>query len=105
VGGPIRKGKTFFFVDFEKVRQHDPVNLSGTVPTDAERNGDFSNTYTADPNTGERVLQQVYNPLQCTPLGPNPSDGCQRTAIPGNRVDLLNSTQPGLIDPIGQALL
>jgi len=105
LGGPIRKGKTFFFVDFERVRQHDPVNISGTVPTDAERNGDFSNTYTADPNTGERVLQQIYNPLQCAPLGPDPSDGCQRTAIPGNRVDLLNNTQPGLIDPIGQALL
>src|SRR5215831_14839990 len=38
LGGPIRKQKTFFFVDLEFTREHDPVNMNGTVPTDAERN-------------------------------------------------------------------
>src|SRR6266581_3956156 len=42
LGGPLKKNKTFFFVDFEKVRQQDPVNLEGIVPTDLERAGDFS---------------------------------------------------------------
>ena len=42
VGGPIIKNKTFFFVDFEKIRQQDPSNLEGIVPTDLERTGDFS---------------------------------------------------------------
>src|SRR4029079_11216496 len=42
VGGPIKKNKTFFFVDFEKVRQQDPTNLEGIVPTALERTGDFS---------------------------------------------------------------
>src|ERR1041385_6377480 len=42
LGGPIKKNKTFFFVDFEKVRQRDPFNLEGTVPTVEERTGDFS---------------------------------------------------------------
>src|SRR5215475_8038424 len=42
VGGPIKKNKTFFFVDFEKIRQQDPNNLEGIVPTAAERTGDFS---------------------------------------------------------------
>ena len=37
VGGPIIKNKTFFFVDFEKIRQQDPTNLEGIVPTDLER--------------------------------------------------------------------
>src|SRR5215471_2763350 len=44
VGGPIIKNRTFFFVDFEKVRQHDPLSLEGIVPTAAERTGDFSNS-------------------------------------------------------------
>src|ERR1700736_4714552 len=40
LGGPIKKGKTFFFVDFEAVRVNDAVNIQGTVPTLAERRGD-----------------------------------------------------------------
>ena len=32
LGGPIKKNKTFFFVDFEKVRQQDPINLQGRRP-------------------------------------------------------------------------
>src|SRR6202795_375778 len=40
--GPIFRNKTFFFFDIEKVRQHDPVNLEGYVPTDLMRQGDFS---------------------------------------------------------------
>ncbi len=42
IGGPIVKNRTFFFFDFEKVRQQDPVNIEGVVPTDLERAGDFS---------------------------------------------------------------
>src|SRR5580693_2859190 len=42
LGGPIRKGKTFFFVDLEKVRVQDAVNMSGNVPTIDERLGNFS---------------------------------------------------------------
>src|SRR5450432_943601 len=97
LGGPIRKGKTFFFVDFEKTRENDPVNIQGTVPSDLERQGDFSQTVNPDGS-----VQQIYNPFQCIPIDPaNPAAGCSRTAIPGNRIDL----QPNLIDPIGQALL
>src|SRR5207302_1752155 len=29
LGGPLKKNKTFFFVDMEKVRQQDPINLEG----------------------------------------------------------------------------
>src|SRR5450759_2283244 len=44
LGGPLKKNKTFFFVDFEKVRQQDPLNLEGIVPTEDERAGDFSHS-------------------------------------------------------------
>ncbi|HEY2822608.1 MAG TPA: TonB-dependent receptor [Candidatus Acidoferrum sp.] len=95
LGGPIKKQKTFFFVDFEKTRQNDPVNLSGTVPTDAQRNGDFSQTFNPDGS-----LQQIFNPFNCVPVSGNPADGCNRSAVAGN-----NIATAGLINPIGQALL
>lgn len=94
-GGPIRKQKTFFFTDVEFTREHDPVNINGTVPTDAERNGDFSQTLTADAN-GNPVLQTIYNPFSCTPQA---SGSCLRQQFPGNIVPQQD------INPIGQALL
>ena len=41
-GGPIIKNRTFFFVDFEKVRSSSSSSGVVTVPTLAERQGDFS---------------------------------------------------------------
>src|SRR3984893_12283392 len=91
LGGPIRKEKTFFFVDFEKLRQDDPINLSGIVPTDAQRMGDFSQTFNSDGS-----LQQIYNPRVCTLQANGP---CQRDIILGN--DLTTLTP----DPIGLKVL
>ena len=52
LGGPIIKNRTFFFVDFEKVRSSSAQSGVVTVPTLAERQGDFSATATPiyDPN-------------------------------------------------------
>lgn len=94
LGGPIRKQKTFFFIDAEFTREHDPVNITGTVPTDAERNGDFSQTMTADAN-GNPVVQAIYNPLQCAPQ----NGTCVRPQFQGNMIP------QQAINPIGQALL
>ena len=96
LGGPIRKQKTFFFVDLEFTREHDPVNMNGTVPTDAERNGDFSSTLTADSN-GNPVQQTIYNPFLCTV--PNGGATCVRPQFASNMIP------QQYIDPIGQALL
>ena len=85
-GGPIRKEKTFFFVDFEKLRQNDPVVIRGTVPTDAMRNGDFS-----------QISEQLFNPFDCAPDPSDPNIPCRRTPLANNQV-----TQ---IDPVGQNLL
>ena len=43
IGGPIKRNKTFFFFSYQGLRQSTPNFISGvTVPTAAERVGDFS---------------------------------------------------------------
>jgi len=91
LGGPIRKNKTFFFVDIERVLETDPVPIVATVPTLAERNGDFSQTLITDPNSGDVVPDLIYNPLQV-------SNGI-RNAFAGNMI----GTQ--WQDPIGKKIL
>jgi hypothetical protein len=72
LGGPVRipkiyngKDRTFFFVSWEHYKQNIlfPQNDISSVPTVAQRNGDFSQTFNAagqlmpiyDPNTGRTV--------------------------------------------------
>jgi len=43
VGGPIRKDKTFFFFDYEGIRQAQGVSVPATVPSDAARAGNLAN--------------------------------------------------------------
>jgi Carboxypeptidase regulatory-like domain len=46
LGGPIRKNKTFFFGNYEATRQVSGETQLGTVPTDVEKQGDFSSLLT-----------------------------------------------------------
>ncbi len=89
VGGPIKKEKTFFFVDFEKLRDNSAVNISGTVPTMAERGGDFS-----------LAPESIFNPFQCVPQA---GGSCVRPQLSYNGTP--NVIDPNLINPIGQAIL
>ena len=76
IGGPIVHGKLFIFGDYEATQQqaYDGSNWF-TVPTTAERTGDFS----ADPFT-------IYDPTQ-----PDKSDRT-RQPFPGNRIPNPNPT-------------
>ena len=102
LGGPIRKNKTFFFVDFEKIRQQDPINLEGVVPTDLERTGDFSQSPAnlADPSNPDSAQAGIYDPCAGNQDSSTPCahsqfvDGGVFNKIPANK-----------IDPIGQAIL
>src|SRR5215471_9148739 len=98
IGGPIIKNKTFFFVDFEKVRQHDPVNLEGVVPTDLERAGDFSQSPAnlADPDNPDSDQAGIYDPCPGSQGSDTP---CPHDQFPGNVIPA------DRIDPIGQAIL
>src|SRR5215813_1648526 len=42
-GGPIKKDKTYFFVDYQGKRQRHGIAFNGLVPTAAMLNGDFTN--------------------------------------------------------------
>lgn len=51
LGGPIRKDKTFFFAYYEGLRKSQGETTITTVPSDAERTGDFSQLCTAAQGT------------------------------------------------------
>ena len=64
LGGPIRKNRTFFFVDFEKVKSSSASSGNATVPTLAERQGDFSGTLNAiyDPTVNCGTMTNMIRP-------------------------------------------
>lgn len=57
LGGPIRHDKTFFFISYEGGRLEQGYTSTLTVPTLAQRSGDFSQTY----NASGKVIP-IYNP-------------------------------------------
>jgi hypothetical protein len=79
VGGPIQLSKTFFMVSYEGLREQSFASRTFTVPTELERQGDFSQTRAAN---GQMI--QIYNPFTTRP---NPSgSGFVRDPFPGNRI-------------------
>ncbi|WP_158748671.1 carboxypeptidase-like regulatory domain-containing protein [Acidobacterium sp. S8] len=114
VGGPIRKNKTFFFVDGEQKYQRHGIAFTGLVPSLAMRTGDFSADAFGNPVSGLAIVNpnmigastspttfpNVY--FQCdgagNPLPSNP-DGSQTRGTPCNKIP------SGLINNIGQAMM
>jgi hypothetical protein len=74
-GGPIKRNKLFFFIDWERLDKRQAVSAFQTVPTDPFRAGNFKGVSTViyDPTTGA-------------------SDGSGRSPFPGNQIptDRLN---------------
>ncbi|MGC2172270.1 MAG: carboxypeptidase-like regulatory domain-containing protein [Candidatus Sulfotelmatobacter sp.] len=95
LGGPIRKDKTFFFVDFEKVRSSSASSGIVTVPTMAERQGNFSG-----------LENNIYDPnVNCTGdptniVRPQVGFNCS-----GQAIGPANVIPAGEINPIGLAVL
>ena len=42
LGGPIKKGNTFFFGDYEGLRLRQGITFTSSVPTLARRQGNFT---------------------------------------------------------------
>ncbi|MGH9398482.1 MAG: carboxypeptidase regulatory-like domain-containing protein [Terriglobia bacterium] len=96
LGGPLTipkiyngGNKTSFFVHFNTTRAKTPYNLFESVPTLAERGGDFSNTLiTSGPFAG--TVPTIFKPSG----SPGP-----RTPFPGNQIPstMINSAAAGLL--------
>ncbi len=85
IGGPVMlpklydgRNKTFFFFNFEGTRTASPDQVLDTVPTLAQRSGDFSQTYDRNGR-----LDVVYDPLTTRPDPSNPGKFI-RDPFPGN---------------------
>ncbi len=96
VGGPVvipklynGKDKTFFFFNYEGGRQASPDQVLDTVPTTAQRAGDFSQTLD---RTGK--LDVIYDPLttrQDPTTGKYVRDAFPGNVIPANRINNISS--------------
>jgi hypothetical protein len=90
VGGPIVRNKLLFFFAYQKIKQVQPDYFSTSVPTPAEKNGDFSDLRNTDGS-----LKVIYDPLTTSCSGGT----CTRTPFAGNIIP------PDRINPVAQAVL
>lgn len=67
LGGPIRKDKTFFFIDMEETLVREDEVFSDIVPTAAERNGDFSGVSKALTNPFNAYAPFAGNQVSLSP--------------------------------------
>ncbi len=131
LGGPIRKNKTFFFIDGEQKYQRKGITFTGLVPSAAMLNGDFSKdalgnvrpvgTSTPDPVTFLRALVNPNIPnvpegpsiyFQCDGSGnpmPVNANGSQAAGTPCNKIPgpgiTGNQLANGLFNPIAVKML
>jgi hypothetical protein len=107
-GGPIKKDKTFFFVDYQAKMQRRGVPFTGFVPTtgmttaDANGNYDFTGAPTV---AGGKFLNNPFGgvPFACVPGTSTPepvnSDGTQTGGDPCNIIPA------AVVNPVGARVL
>ena len=90
VGGPVKLGKlynghnrTFFFADYQGTRWRRGANFLGTVPTDLERAGNFTQSLNAT-----RDMLIIYDPVSTRQVsGQYIRDAFPGNVIPSSRMD------------------
>ncbi|MEO7143334.1 MAG: TonB-dependent receptor, partial [Bryobacteraceae bacterium] len=85
VGGPVIKNRTFFFGSYEGTRIRQGTSAISTIPTDAERNGNFS-----------AATGVIYDPATTQANG---SGGYTRSPFPGNVIPASR------FDPVAQKVV
>jgi outer membrane receptor protein involved in Fe transport len=93
LGGPVRKSSTFFFFNWEAVRQSSEPTALRTVPTELQKRGDFTRTVTQ----GDALIQ-IYDPATTIVNPASPSQRI-RTPFPGNVIP------QSRINPVARATL
>jgi hypothetical protein len=120
LGGPIRKNKTFFFLDGEQKDQRHGQTVTGLIPSLAMRTGDFSADPFGNPISpaGGPFVAAIVNPnmigastdptspvnvyFHCDPAGnplPVAANGLQAPGTACNKIPA------GLFDSVGQKLI
>ena len=80
LGGRIKRDKTFFFLNYEGLRQGSPNNFLASVPLPAWKSGNFSNAFDA-----QGRLDVIYDPLTTRPNPAQPGTFI-RDAFPSNMI-------------------
>ena len=91
VSGPIKRNKTFFLFDYERQNDVGSSQTVATMPTDLQRSGNFSQTYTYDEN-GNLAPVTIYNPKSIDANG-------NRTPFPNNTIPV------SMLDGVAKNLL
>ena len=118
IGGPIRKNRTFFFIDGEQKYQRRGVTFTGVVPTAAMKAGDFTKDALGQTNPIGAIINPhvcgfsaaasrlcTLTPFQCNASGnaiPANADGSQ-TPVAGGAA--CNKIPANLIDPVAKQLV
>ena len=91
LGAPVIKNKVFNFVSYEAWKSQDPRSVAFTLPTDAERTGDFSKSLNA-----RGGLRAIFNPFT-TVL--NADGTASRQPYAGNIIPVSQQ------DPVGRRVM
>lgn len=87
VNGPVIKNKTFFLGSYEGLRERTQANTIFTVPTELQRQGNFSETFVSNGS-----LIRIFDPFSTRAQG----SGFVRDQFPGNVIP------QSMIDPVAR---
>jgi hypothetical protein len=91
LGGPIQRSRTFFMTSFEGLRSKSASQMTATVPTLLQRQGDFSQTLAQN---GQQI--RIFDPFSTRA---NPAGGFIRDQFSGNVIPT------GRMDPVALQVL